>query len=250
MGIIYKKKQKINGYECAYNYKLQPTAALNYFQQTSQEQSEALGVGPEALDKMGITWFLVKYQIKFYEYPRFNDEVMLETEAMSFDKFAAHRRFAIKGLDGRMMVEGDTEWMLQNLSEKRLERISNVPELDVYESDHKNKFKLKRLTKVESWTEAKNFQVRYLDIDFNSHVNHVKYLAWALETLPLTKVKTAEVETAQIIFKNQGFYGDMITVKASEIGDNTYRMDIENQEETLLCQIEMTLRNMEVRKDA
>ena len=53
MGIIYEKKQKINGYECTYNYQLRPTAALNYFQQTSQEQSEQLGVGPEVLDEWG-----------------------------------------------------------------------------------------------------------------------------------------------------------------------------------------------------
>ena len=141
-----------------------------------------------------------------------------------------------------MMVEGDTEWMLQNRRENRLERLSNVPELDVYESGHENHFKLKRVAKVEEWTESKNFQVRYLDIDFNSHVNHVKYLAWALETLPLEKVKAGEIETAKIIYKNQGFYGDMITVKSAEIDENTYRMDIENQEGTLLCQIEMTMR--------
>lgn len=79
MGIIYEKKQKINGYECTYNYQLQPTAALNYFQQTSQEQSEQLGVGPEVLDEMGLAWFLVKYKLQFHEYPKFNDEVMVET---------------------------------------------------------------------------------------------------------------------------------------------------------------------------
>lgn len=242
MGIVYEKKQKINGYECTYNYQLQPTAALNYFQQTSQEQSEQLGVGPEVLDEMGLAWFLVKYKLQFHEYPKFNDEVMVETEAIAFDKFAAHRRFAIKSLDGRMMVEGDTEWMLQNRRENRLERLSNVPELDVYESGHENHFKLKRVAKVEEWAESKNFQVRYLDIDFNSHVNHVKYLAWALETLPLEKVKAGEIETAKIIYKNQGFYGDMITVKSAEIDENTYRMDIENQEGILLCQIEMTMR--------
>lgn len=242
MGIIYEKKQKINGYECTYNYKMQPTAALNYFQQTSQEQSEQLGVGPEVLDEMGLAWFLVKYQLKFHTYPEFNEEVMVETEAIAFDKFAAHRRFAIKSLDGEMLVEGDTEWMLQNRKENRLERLSNVPELDVYESGHENHFKLRRVTRVEEWTASKNFQVRYLDIDFNSHVNHVKYLAWALETLPLEKVKAGEVETAKIIYKNQGFYGDMITVKSAEIGENTYRMDIENQEGTLLCQIELTMR--------
>lgn len=242
MGKIYQKEQKINGYECAWNYKLQPTAAMNYFQQSSQEQSELLGVGPEVLEDMGLAWFLVKYSLRFHRYPRFNTTVTVETEAMSFDKFAAHRRFAILDQDGKAMVEADTEWMLLNRRENRLERLTNVPELDVYGSGRENKFKLRRLTAVDGWQSEKTFQVRYLDIDFNSHVNHVNYLAWALETLPLDKVKTEVIDTAKIIYKNQGFYGDVITVKMAQIGDDAYRMDIVNQEDTLLCQIELTMK--------
>ncbi|MEG0310918.1 MAG: thioesterase [Eubacterium sp.] len=242
MGTIYDKEQRINGYECTYNYKMQPTAALNYFQQTSQEQSQQLGVGSVALDAIGFAWFLVKYEIHYHEYPRFNDQVKVETESMSFDKFAAHRRFAIRDLNGKIMVEGDSEWMLLNRKENRLERLSNVPEFDVYGSGHVNHFKLKRVAKVENWEDEKLFNVRYLDIDFNSHVNHVKYLAWALETLPLNKVKTGEVASVKIIYENQGFYGDTITVKVAEIEKETYRMDIENQEKILLCQIELVMR--------
>ncbi|MDO4288442.1 MAG: thioesterase [Eubacterium sp.] len=249
MGKIYQKQQKINGYECAWNYKLQPTAAMNYFQQSSQEQSEALGVGPEVLDEMGLAWFLVKYQLKFHRYPRFNTTVTVETEAMSFDKFAAHRRFALLDEQGEVMIEGDTEWMLLNRRENRLERLSNVPEMDVYGSGHENKFKLRRLTSVKDWQTEKVFQVRYQDIDFNSHVNHVNYLAWAVETLPLDKVKTEVIDTAKIIYKNQGFYGDVITVKMAQIGENAYRMDIVNQEDTLLCQIELTMKQEDGHED-
>ena len=242
MGKIYQKEQKINGYECAWNYRLQPTAVMNYFQQSSQEQSELLGVGPAVLDEMGMAWFLVKYHLRFYRYPRFNTVVTVETEAMSFDKFAAHRRFAIRDNQGEVMIEADTEWMLLNRKENRLERLSNVPELDVYGSGHVNQFKLRRLTPVKEWESEKSFQVRYLDIDFNSHVNHVNYLAWALETLPLEKVKAEVIESAKIIYKNQGFYGDVITAKMAEIGEDTYRMDIVNQDDTLLCQLELTMR--------
>lgn len=128
MGIIYEKKQKINGYECTCNYQLQPTAAELFSQQTSQEQSEQLGVGPEVLDEMGLAWFLVKYKLQFHEYrsltmrswwrPRPSPLINSPPTAV-YDQ----------PLDGRMMVEGDTEWMLQNRRENRLERLSNVPEL-------------------------------------------------------------------------------------------------------------------------
>ncbi|MEG0379303.1 MAG: thioesterase, partial [Eubacterium sp.] len=135
-----------------------------------------------------------------------------------------------------------THWMLLNRKEDRLERLSNVPEMDVYKSGSENHFKLRRVAAVEEWNNTKNFQVRYLDIDFNSHVNHVKYLAWALETLPLEKVRNGVVKSSKIIYKNQGFYGDIITVKSAEIKKHHYRMDIENQDGLLLCQIELVMR--------
>lgn len=241
MGLIYQKEQKINGYECLMDFKVQPTAVLNYFQQTSQEQSDALGVGPEALDTAGLAWFLVKYHIRFHRYPTFGDTVTVETEAMAFDKFAAHRRFALRDKTGIPMIEADTEWMLLNRKTNKLERLSNVDMVNAYGAGTESTFKLRRLAKADSWTADKQFQVRYLDIDFNGHVNHVKYLAWAIESLPLDCVRTCDLKEAKIIFKNQGFYGDIVTVKTCAVADDRWRMDIDNQNGLLLAQLELTV---------
>ncbi len=241
MGLIYKKEQRINGYECTFDYQLSPTAAMNYFQQTSQEQSQSLGVGPEAMDALGLAWFLVKYDLRFYRYPRFDAVVIVETEAVAFHKFAAHRRFAIRDRAGAIMVEADTEWMILERATGNLKRMDGVPENAVYCAGDTTDFSLRRLTKVEKWTGEKDFHVRYLDIDFNTHVNHVKYLAWALETLPLDRVKASQLASVKIIYKKQGFYGDVVRVCSAEIKENTFRVDVLNQGEEVLCQLEMVL---------
>lgn len=241
MGLIYRRKQPINGYECTPDFKVQPTAVMNYFQQVSQEQSEALGVGAKKLDDMAVAWFLVKYDIHFHAYPICGQSVDVETEALAFDKFAARRRFAICDEEGKPMIEADTEWMLLNRRENKVERLDGSDFAEVYGVRQGARFKMPKLAKVSTWESEKTFQVRYLDIDHNGHVNHVKYLAWAIESLPIDRVTTTSLSEARIIFKNQCFYGDLATVHAAQIDVNTFRMDITNQEGVLLSQIELIL---------
>ena len=38
-----------------------------------------------------------------------------------------------------------------------------------------------------------NFKVRYGDIDSNMHVNNVRYVEWAIESLPLDIVLNYEI---------------------------------------------------------
>lgn len=246
MGKIYTSEQKINGYECTYDFKMSPTAALDFFQESSQEQSSLLGLTAEHMAEQGLAWFLVKYQVEYKRYPRYDEQVIVETEPMAFIKYAAHRRFAIKDLEGELLIQGDSEWMLQNVKENRLQRLDTVPELAVYGADTETKtFNLRRLEKVEAWTGEKLFDVRYFDIDFNRHVGNVRYLAWALESLPFETVLASELAAVKIIFKQQAFYTDRILVRTAQLTEDTWRADIFNQDETTLCQLELTLRSRE-----
>jgi medium-chain acyl-[acyl-carrier-protein] hydrolase len=242
MGLTYVIERKVDSYACTFDYTLSPTAVLNFFQESCLEQSAALGVGPDFMDSRKLGWFLVKYDLHFHAYPHFGDAITVETEAVGCKQFAYHRRFALRDAAGKALMEADSEWMIFDRDGGRLVRLEEVPENEAYQAAPEMHFRMKRLTRVEAWTEEKQFQVRYLDIDFNGHVNHVKYLAWALETLPLEKVKTMEVERARIIYKNQAFYGDMVTVRSCLVGPDAYRMDIENSDGLLLCQLEIAMR--------
>lgn len=241
MSVVSAEKKKIACYESDSIEKMLPTTAMNYFQEVSTNQGNELGIGGDFLKENGLAWFLVKYVIRFNEYPRYQDEVTVTTRATGMDKYCAIRRFTIEDETGAAMVIADTQWLLINRDTEKMERIDERPEMDAYGCFEKGEPLFKKLLKINTVDVEKVFDVRFLDIDFNKHVNHVKYLAWAIEALPLEVVKTKALREAKIVYKAQCFYGDQVTAQAEKRDENHYRIDIINQENTILCQLELVL---------
>ena len=229
-------------YDCTFHSKLSPVAALNWFQELAQLHCEDLGLGFSFLEEKGLAWFLVKYDIRFVRYPVYDQKLILETEAVAFDKFAAYRTFRLLAESGEVMVEADSEWMMLDRETGKVLRLNTIPELSAFETLEKSTFKMRRLEKIDGPADQnKEFQVRYLDIDYNGHVNNVKYLAWAIESLSPEVIRTEEIERIRIIYKDQAFYGGTVTVKAVQTGEHVWRMDITDGDRRL-CEIELTMR--------
>lgn len=63
------------------------------------------------------------------------------------------------------------------------------------------------------------FKVRYGDIDSNMHVNNVRYVEWAIESLPLEIVLNYELKELSVIFEKECRYGAEISA-SYEIKEN------------------------------
>ncbi len=242
MSLVYQEKKRVACYESDSTEKMLPTTAMNYFQEASTNQGNQLGLGGDYLKENNLAWFLVKYAIRFYDYPRYQDEVTVTTRATGMEKFCATRRFTVEDASGVVKVTADTQWLLINRETEKMERIDEHPEMDVYECFDKGEPIFKKLSKINQVDLEKCFSVRFLDIDFNQHVNHVKYLAWAIEVLPLEVVKSKVLAEAKMIYKSQCFYGDQIRALGEKLGENQYRIDIVNQDDIILCQLELMLK--------
>lgn len=241
MAIMSKETKRIACYESDAMGKMLPTAAMNYFQELSTNQGDSLGIGRDFLKENQIAWFLVKYVIRFKSYPEYKDHVTVTTRATGMDKFCATRRFTIEDSLGHEAVIADTQWLLINRATEKMEPINNYAQFDAYDCFEKGEPLFRKLKKISKCDLEKTFNVRYLDIDFNNHVNHVKYIAWAIEVLPLEVVKTKVLREIKVSYKAQGFYGDQVTAMAEMVNEGHYRVDIVNQENALLCQLELVL---------
>lgn len=241
MSIISSEKKRITCYESDSNEKMLPTTAMNYFQEVSTNQGNDLGVGLDFLKENNLVWFLVKYVIRFNRYPIYQDEVTVTTKATGMDKYWGIRRFTVEDKTGEEMIVADTQWLLMNRESEKMERIEKYPRFDAYGCQEKGEPLFKKIQKTGKRDIEKIFNVRFLDIDFNQHVNHVKYLAWAIEVLPLEVVKTRTLREVKIVYKAQCFYGDQVTALGEKVDQNHYRIDIINQENMLLCQLELKL---------
>ena len=104
-------------------------------------------------------------------------------------------------------------WNSYSSSNKR--RAVRIPEDQyiTYGVDIENcpDIKLAKLEKLTKEMNKNNFKVRYGDIDSNMHVNNVKYVEWAIESLPLDIVLNYELKELSVIFEKECRYGAEIT---------------------------------------
>ena len=241
MGIIAEETKRVAIYESDIFGKLLPTEAMNYFQETSTNQGEELGVGSEFLEESQLAWFLVKYDIHFNGYPEYKESVKIKTEATGMDRYCAVRRFSMERENDLPSIHADTQWLLINRETEKMEAIDKHKEFDVYGCFEKREPIFRRIPRVKNPFNQKKFEVRFLDIDINHHVNHVHYLAWAIETLPLSVIETKVLKRAKIVFKAQAFYGDQVLVVNEKFEENDFLVEIINQKKQLLCQLELIL---------
>ena len=221
MGIITEKEYEVHYYETNYRLECKMSSIINYFCDIGTKQSENLGVGIDYLTERKLAWVFYKYNIKVKRYPKYGEKVKVVTMAKSFKKFYASRAYEIYDENNEKIVDGEGIFLLINIEKRRAVRIPDDQYM-AYGVDIENCPDIK-ITKLEKLTEEMHqnrFKVRYGDIDSNMHVNNVRYVEWAIESLPLEIVLNYELKELSVIFEKECRYGAEISasyeIKESE----------------------------------
>lgn len=238
MGIGTEKEYEVHYYETNYKLECKISSIINYFCDIGTKQSESLGVGIDSLMEKRLAWVFYKYDIKVNRYPKYGEKIKVVTMAKSFKKFYASRWYEIYDENNEKIVEGEGIFLLINIDKRRAVRIPE-DQYKAYGVDIENCPDIKP-TKLEKLTEEMhktNFKVRYGDIDSNMHVNNVRYVEWAVESLPLDIVLNYELNEISVIFEKECRYGAEISASC-EIKENEDKLTIlhklENNEGTEL----------------
>ncbi len=218
----YTRVYDINYNDVDYRLKATISTIMNIFCDIGTRQSNSLGVGLSELIRDNMAWVFYAYDIKVNEYPKYEDRVTVSTEAAGFKKFYAYRNYTIEDESGKVLVEATALFFLIDLTKRRPIRIPK----DQYEAyglneDLEKLIEMDKITKFEEEFIESDFKVRYSDIDSNRHVNNVKYLEWAIETVPLDIVKDFRLNRVKIVFEKEITYGYTVKSKTKilESGD-------------------------------
>ncbi len=237
----YTTERRVACYDCLGNHLISPVRILDYFQQSSHEQSEALGVGQSFLLSSGLSWVLIKYHVDFLSYPACDDMVTVLTDAKSVKGYFSQRRFALYNAGGEMLVDAKTQWAMLDRKTGKMVRLEQVPENDKYGvTGNAFPYRFKKIKKMRDATFTDSVKVLIGDIDFNGHVNHVNYFDWALSPVASRLTEGEQVKTLDIYFKQQAFLGDVLTVRGVMTDDQTLRADIVKNNE-IICENRIVL---------
>jgi medium-chain acyl-[acyl-carrier-protein] hydrolase len=200
----------VRTYESDLTGRLRPASLLDYFQEAAAAHAEELGAGVAELMRQGLTWVISRYHLKLFRYPRWKTPVDLTTWPCGHQGLFALREFELKDEKGDFLAAATSSWMLVDLKSKRpvppAERIGPYPK----DARRAVTSSFDPLPSLDRTDRERSFSVRMSDLDWNRHVNHVAYIAWALETLPPDfpeKHRPAEIE---VDFRGEAFYEEMV----------------------------------------
>lgn len=236
----WQKKFQVHLYHIDSRKKLTLPSFCNFFQDIAAEHAEQLDFGFDALNKKGVFWVLSRLQTRIFQYPQWGDDILVRTWPRGIEGMFALRDYEVYSSSGEKLASATSAWLILDKERHRPQRIS---EKDVLRSFSKDRFALTPLAEKidfpEELMKSDSFKVRFSDIDLNQHVNNVKYMEWAVDSLPEEVLLNQNIDSFTVNFIGEAGLGNIISLWKTEANSEHHvsvRNDSTGKE---LCRIKM-----------
>lgn len=181
--------------------------------------ANALGIGYAALIEKNVGWVLSRLSIEMRRYPAINEQYTVSTWIESYTRRFSERNFKICATDsGEVLGYARSVWVPMNFATRTLADLSVfdnsqiVPLGDLCEMDKVRRIEMPAAAEEEPYT------FRYCDIDFNRHVNTVRYIGLLLNHWPLDFHDRHMPARLDIIFSKECHFGQTCTLRVGPDG--------------------------------
>lgn len=170
--------------------------------------ANALGIGYAALIEKNVGWVLSRLSIEMRRYPVINEQYTVSTWIESYTRRFSERNFKIFAADsGEVLGYARSVWVPMNFATRSLADLSVFdnsqiePLGDLCEMDKVRRIEMPAAAEEEPYT------FRYCDIDFNRHVNTVRYVEMIINNRTLADYDRYLISRLELSFRHEAVYG-------------------------------------------
>jgi len=211
MNSILQNKFRVRAFDVDANDRIKVNTILDYFQDAASNDAERLNFGYSDFVPKGLTWVLSWARFEFINYPKFMDEIKVQTWGKKQFKLYSIRDYLMFNSKDEIICKGTSAWLLidsKSLRPKILTQLyPEIKMLDLKDAlpDLPEKIIPKAQTEVVYST-----QIRYSDIDLNQHANNASYIKFMLDCFDQEFHKKHTMKTLTVSYNAQSRYGDEI----------------------------------------
>lgn len=198
--------------ECNSEQEMPLWLLVNRIIEVATLHADSLGIGYRRLSRDNQAWVLSRMAIEMERYPKAGENYTLATWIESFNRHFSERNIEILDGDGTAIGYARTIWSVIDTNARTSCDISALASM----ADHiaEKECPIERQSKikaVERLHEARH-TFRYSDIDFNRHVNTMRYIEMMCDMLPLELISSPAPVRLDIHFLKECRYGQTLTV--------------------------------------
>ncbi len=207
-----------------------PTAMMGLFEDAAFSHCEETGWDVFRLREAGYGWILLKGGFEMERYPRYKEAFTIETWLAGSRLFYGLRGFEVKDGAGRVLGRARSLWVFYDLGKRRPAPVL-ADILDAWRPDPGSAPSRASGDRVDaepappSYGNTPAFDVRALDIDTNGHVNNVRYLEWALESVPRAVRDGYRLSSIEGRFIHEVVLGQSVLPASSRDGEGDGSLD-------------------------
>ncbi len=207
----------IRSYESTSSGHVAVQSLCNYLQEAAGNHARQLGVSIEQLVGENLTWVLGKLRLEVDDLPVWRDEVEIETWPSDQNGLIAMRDFVLR-TGGREFGRATSAWFMLNIDRRRPVRLpASMVELQLPVRPPTLSHDFPAPSLPDAFEYEIEFRVRYSDLDMNNHVNNVRYVEWALESIPREMMSERQLRTLEVHFKAETVEGQMVRAQTTKV---------------------------------
>ena len=200
--------------------------------EVSTEHANALGIGYAALITKNMGWVLSRLSIEMYRYPEINDHYTITTWIETYNRHFSERNLVMTAPDGSVFGYMRTVWVAMDFASR------TIADLTSFEKDAFPTADLEcpiaptpRMAPLGADAVEEAYTFRYCDIDFNRHVNTMRYIEMMIDMLPVELLMQETPVRFDIHFLRECRYGQTLSVGYEQRG-RTALFEIRSDEGT------------------
>ncbi len=212
---IWTETFRVRAYEVDVAGRATVQTLCNYLQEVAGNHAHARGMAVDQLAAQDLTWVLTRLHLRVLRYPIWRQTLTLSTWASGVDRIHAWRDFRLTEGDTLLAVATSAWLLIRRASHRPIRLPEGVIRMARDERALPDRFA--PLPQLEQASSRHLFHVRLPDLDVNRHVNHVHYIAWALDSIPAAARSAALLTDLQVAFRAEAGEGDEVAAVCQKV---------------------------------
>lgn len=196
------------------------TTLGQYMLNTAGKDAQSKGFGSDVLTLQGKLWVLSRMTMEILSRPEQYTEFGLATWVSANNRILSTRNFELRDRDGRAFLNSVSQWCLIDVSTRLpLSLAEAIPSLESYVCTDPEPCQAPRRLREAEYETSVRHRVKYSDIDFNCHVNTMRYITMMTDLLPLEFHSGNLPMRLDINFQHESTFGQMLEISHVCIGE-------------------------------
>ncbi len=214
-----------------YNFRVEPqqvdftlratiTSMIEAVLNTAGIDAHGKGFGVDALNADNHSWVLSRMAVELDRLPAQYAPYAVATWISDYGRVLSTRNFTLADAEGRIFGRAVTQWAMIDLAKRTAVDLSWVGRahseaiVDAPSPADKPR-KIREVTPMRMW----EHRVVYSDIDFNRHVNTLRYIEMMLDMLPVEKLTCERPMRLDAHFLHETRFGQTLRIGCEERGE-------------------------------